>query len=228
MAFQHSQSTPLDETTLRDLLQTVAPKSRASLLSIANDSDISYLIIFESHDRKKRQIVPAGKEQDFRNPQDAIGRVYKGLRAVTFVNLKQQRDLDRSIPTTQSKGMLLQPSSDTIEPLKKLEMKVTRLEMETRRLEDVVGRARKRLNERAEVISELKAQLSEKRHYADNLFDEVSENSSETTTKRHEDLEKAEEELISRMDDYMVKEAELEQREQDLAYLEQKVFRNAG
>lgn len=216
--------------TLRDLLKNISPKSRASLEAIAADPQISYLIVFESADRKRRRILPAGADQDFRSPQDAVGQTYDGLRASAFVNLGKEREKNEA---AEAKARIeATESTTTSKPADenaKLKSKVTRQESEIRRLEDRLVLARKRVNEKDLLIEELKTQLSNKRYQQNEAAaPEGLDEAPDGDEKRFSDVAKAEEDLIARMNDYMVKEAELEQREQDLNYRESKLFRNAG
>ena len=224
-----SQNIPsLTKINFKDLAGTINQKSAASLEAIIENPDVSHLVVFESEDKKRRRIFPAGKGQRFASPSDAAGHQFDGMQASAYVDLKEGRGLKMKGADLTERTEKIGAAKDD-ERVLKLQQKIAQYESDIRRLEDRFARARNRMSEQKNLIDELQAQLSEKRHQSDQLSEvEHGQSSSNETNQRHQDLEKAEENLIAQMNDYMVKEAELEQREEEINSRERELFRSAG
>ncbi|HAV13788.1 MAG TPA: hypothetical protein DCX06_09925 [Opitutae bacterium] len=216
----HSKSTSNTlEVDLRSLLQTVTSATADSLIALADDTDISYLIILETAAKDKRKFLPAGPGLDFRSPKDAAGQTIGGMRMSGFVDMAKARanqaaqTLNKNIPTRETS-----PSQTE----KKLKQRLEWTEKENYELENRISNAKKQILTRNQVIQELKKQVSALQKRLDE-HEHTSAPSDSQMSSRDSELEAAEEELITRMNEYMEKEAELEQREENLFYRERKL-----
>jgi predicted nuclease with TOPRIM domain len=213
----HSKALIAKEISFNKLLQTVTASTGNSLRTLAENSDVDYLIILENASKDKRKFIPAGSGLDFRTPKDATSKVIGGMRMSGFVDLSKSTAIQPLSEADQEPLKIKDTDSSEVDRLKR---RIEWLDKANYVLENKISSAKKQILTRNQVIEEMKKQVSGLQAKLDSA--EQNQPLNDDYTAQSSNLEAAEEELMTRMNEYMEKEAELDQREEDLFHQERR------
>ena len=198
----------MKELNKETLLDGIDKSKRRTIEALLADTDVHYVVLLESSDKKRRNLLTVGPKLDYANLQAIEGIEIEGLHPVGYVQT-----------TKNTKTSIFR--SRASEKVEQLENLVAELRLEKKRLHKEVDQALKTVEKAAEeriFLKEKKDRLARQHEEQSNLQDQIDQ--------READLLKMEEDLMDRMNLLIQKEAELEQWEEDMFARERRLATN--
>ncbi|MDQ8207190.1 hypothetical protein QEH52_06705 [Coraliomargarita sp. SDUM461003] len=188
------------EISRETLLKSVDRSKRKAVEALFTDRDVDYVVLLESPDRKRRNLLTVGPNLEYPDLTATFGLKIDDLEPSAYVSTQKG---------TLNKGpRFLSRAAGQIEQLESL---ISELRKEKKRLHLKLDQALKTVEivtaDRT-TLEQLKRQLDQQQIEQASLQNQID--------MREADLLKMEEDLLDRMNQLIQKEAELEQWEEDM------------
>lgn len=182
------------------LLGGVDRSKRKAIESLFADVDVHYVVVLESPDTKRRNLLTVGPKLDYTSLEAVEGIELDGLQPVGFVDAMRHAAAKTSIFRSRAS-----------EQIEQLESIVVELRNENKQLHREVSQALKTV----ELVAQERILLKNKGERLNHQHEEQTSLQTQID-QREAELLKMEEDLMDRMNQLVQKEAELEQWEENM------------